>query len=127
MALAEVLVVDDDVDLADAVRDLLVMDGRFDVRIAHDGAEALGAIERKLPDIILLDMRMPGMNGWEFTRRYRERYDHLAPLIAFTAAESVELRAREVDAEGYVPKPFELRQLFKELERHVRDKGARAG
>ena len=119
MALAEVLVVDDDVDLAEAVRDLLVSDGRFDVRIAHDGAEALATIEGKLPDIILLDMRMPVMNGWEFTRIFSERYDHLAPLIAFTAAESVEQRAREVGAEGYVPKPFDLRQLFTELERHV--------
>ncbi len=114
-----VLVVDDDVDLTDAVRDLLIADGRYEVETANNGLDALACVERRLPDAILLDMRMPVMSGSEFARLFRERYAHRAPLIVFTAAESAEQRAREIGAEGCLAKPFDIEDLFRVLAEHT--------
>lgn len=116
-----ILIVDDDVDLTDAVGDLLAVGGRYEVQTAHDGLEAFACIERRVPDVILLDMRMPVMSGWEFARLFRERHDHEVPLIVFTAAESAEQRAREIGAEGCLAKPFDVDELFRVLAAHTSD------
>ncbi len=114
-----ILIVDDDVDLTDAVGDLLAIGGRYEVQTAHNGLEAFARIEQRLPDAILLDMRMPVMNGWEFARLFRDRYGHAVPLIVFTAAESAEQRAREIGAEGCLAKPFDVDELLRVLAAHT--------
>jgi urea transport system substrate-binding protein len=114
-----ILVVDDDPDLTDAVRDLLDTDGRYEVETANNGIEAFACVERRLPDAILLDMRMPVMSGWEFARLFRERYAHQTPIIVFTAAESAEQRALEIGAEGCLAKPFDIDDLFRILAEHT--------
>ena len=120
-----ILIVDDDLDLVDSVSDLLTMDGRYEAQTAHNGVEALACVERRLPDAILLDMRMPVMNGWDFAKIFRERYGQQAPLIVFTAAESAEQRAREIGAEGCLAKPFDIDDLFHVLAEHtLRETGA---
>jgi len=119
----KVLVVDDDEDLRDSIATLLRRQG-YDVEIARDGREALdlvavglpGAI---LPGAILLDMRMPVMNGWEFARIFRQRYDHLTPIIVLTAASDVRARAVEVGAEDWLGKPFELSELYQTVDRNI--------
>jgi len=106
-----ILVVDDDPDLREVVADFLRMK-RYDVMLAANGLEALEWIARRVPDLILLDMRMPVMNGWEFARSFRERYGGGCPIVVFTAAADTQARAKEVDAAAWVPKPFEVNQLY---------------
>ncbi len=79
---------------------------------ASDGERALEAIARHHPDLILLDMKMPVMDGWEFARRYRERYDHRAPIVVVTAATDAARRGADVEADDFLAKPFDLDDLI---------------
>jgi DNA-binding response OmpR family regulator len=114
----KVLVVDDDEDLRDSIATLLRRQG-YDVEVARDGREALDLVAVGLPGAILLDMRMPVMNGWEFARIFRQRYDHLTPIIVLTAASDVRARAVEVGAEDWLGKPFELSELYQTVDRNI--------
>jgi two-component system, chemotaxis family, chemotaxis protein CheY len=105
-----VLVVDDDAAIRDMVRDALELDG-YRVVTAPDGAAALAALERLEPGLVLLDMRMPVLDGWGFSRAYRERGGH-APLVVMTAAESAERWRAEIGADGCLAKPFDLDALY---------------
>lgn len=114
----KVLVIDDDEDLRDAIGDLLRIRG-YDVEFAQDGREALDRLTAGLPAVILLDMRMPGMNGWEFARIFRQRHNHHAPLIVLTAAADAQERAAEIGAEDWLGKPFESSELFAVVARQI--------
>ena len=114
-----ILAVDDDIDLLGMVQ-LLLEDAGYRVATAADGQEALEKVAAELPDLILLDMKMPGMNGWEFARVFRERYNHLTPIVVLTAAEDARKRAAEVGADGYLGKPFDIDDLVRIVERHVK-------
>ena len=111
MTARKVLVVDDDDDVRESVADLLRVRGH-QVTLARDGQEALERIASELPEVILLDMRMPIMNGWEFARRFHEQHDHLARIVVLTAATDAQERAEEIGAEGWLGKPFESRELY---------------
>src|SRR5215211_6844380 len=113
-----VLVVDDEMDIRTVV-EMTLTDAGYEVTTAEDGAEALRSVDQRLPAVILLDMRMPVMDGWEFARRFRERYNHHAPIIVMTAAENAQARAAEVGAEDYIGKPFDLRGLVRVVGRHA--------
>jgi CheY-like chemotaxis protein len=65
--------------------------------------------------VILLDMKMPGMDGWDFARRYRERYNRDAPIIVITAAPDAGQRGLDVDTENVVAKPFDLSVLVERV------------
>ena len=106
-AMTRVLVVDDEVDIRQVLVYVLLDEG-YQVDEAPNGEAALELIERQHPDIIILDMKMPGMDGWEFARLYRERYGNRAPIIVLTAAHDAARRGTDISAEGYVPKPFDL-------------------
>lgn len=110
----KVLVVDDDRSLR-TILALHLTDEGYRVLAAEDGGRALELVAREHPQAILLDMRMPGMDGWEFSRRYRERYDHEAPLIAFSAATDVAVYARQIGAEFFLGKPFDVDRLLEVL------------
>lgn len=75
-----------------------------------------GAFTEEEPQLILLDMRMPVMDGWTFARVLRERYGRRIPVVVVTAAEDSELRAAEVGADSHLGKPFELDQLYDVVE-----------
>lgn len=112
-----VLVVDDDDDLREVVVDALE---RQDLRVveAADGHEALDYVEAHgLPDLILLDMNMPGMTGWQFAGELRARGLSHAPIIVITAAHDAERSAQEIGAAGFLGKPFDLRSLRSTVER----------
>src|SRR5207249_4980422 len=79
-----VLVVDDDAAIAAIVAGVLEDEG-YAVVLARNGAEALDRIAAQPPRLILLDMRMPGMSGWEFVAAYRARADAQAPIVVMTA------------------------------------------
>jgi CheY-like chemotaxis protein len=113
-----VLVVDDDEDLRTMVAFVLETEG-YAVRTAADGIEGLEQLEAGLPDEILLDMRMPRMDGWEFAKRVRARYGRDVPVVVMTAAEHAEKRATEVDADDFVAKPFDIDSLLRVVGRHV--------
>jgi CheY-like chemotaxis protein len=114
----DVLVVDDDEDMIE-VMELLLHDAGYTTRTAQNGQQALEAVEKGMPALIVLDMLMPVMNGWQFAREFRARYGPAVPIVVATAAEHVQHRANEIDAAGVLPKPFEVSDLLRLVARHV--------
>jgi CheY-like chemotaxis protein len=113
-----VLVVDDDDDIRAVVSDVLADEG-FDVLQAQHGLFALDIVRRRPVSAILLDMRMPQMDGWEFARTYRALpalpAPH-APIVVMTAAADAAARTQEIGADAYVGKPFQLEHLLAAVE-----------
>jgi CheY-like chemotaxis protein len=110
-----VLVVDDDTSILDTVSAILSGEG-YDVVSVTSGQEALEAVARKQPAVILLDMRMPVMDGWAVARALHAQGINV-PIVVMTAAESAKRWADEVGAEGYLAKPFGLDELLATVER----------
>lgn len=110
-----VLVVDDDPNITEAVRDGLEFEG-YRVTTARNGAEALREVRDDPPTLILLDMRMPVMSGWEFAAQYRV-IDPRAPVVVMTAAANARAWADEIKADAVLPKPFTLDDLMRAVTR----------
>ena len=108
---ARVLVVEDDDGIRDLV-DLVLTSAGYEVLTASDGAAALQVVGTVHPDLVLLDMRMPVMDGWEFARRYRAGPAPHAPIVVVTAARDAAQRAAEINANGYLGKPFDMAELL---------------
>ncbi|HXR11608.1 MAG TPA: response regulator [Gaiellaceae bacterium] len=109
-----VLLVDDDAKVRELVRVNLEFEG-YSVREAGGADEGLVAIEQAKPDLVLLDVMMPHVDGWEMLRRIQERFGAGAiPVVMFSG--KVDERAQEEattrGAQGFVGKPFDLRQLI---------------
>jgi CheY-like chemotaxis protein len=119
---ARVLVVEDDPDLAALEAEVLKLRGH-EVDVASNGREALDAVERARPDLILLDMKMPVMNGREFADEYRRREPCTAPIVVVTAADDAQRRAAEVGASGWIAKPFDPEALVDKVARLLTDSG----
>jgi two-component system, OmpR family, response regulator len=104
---AQLLVVDDDVANAAFIRDLAV-DWGYEAAVAHSAEEALAVAGRRSFDLVVTDLRMPGIDGFALIRQLRERQPALA-VIAITAFGSSEsgIRALEAGASAYVTKPFQ--------------------
>lgn len=115
---ARVLVVDDDRGIREFVSTVLADEG-YDVAEATDGQQALERCERVQPDVILLDMRMPVMDGREFARAYRQRPGPHAPIVIITAALDVAKDAKEIGANGFLGKPFQLDDLLRLVQQHA--------
>jgi two-component system response regulator MprA len=109
-----ILVVDDDSSIRQVIAYALGDEG-YQVDEASDGEAALASVGRQHPDLILLDMKMPGVDGWEFARLYRERYERVAPIIVLTAARDAAQRASDINAVSYIPKPFDLDALLERI------------
>ena len=107
----QVLVVEDDKGIRDLVAMALDVVG-YEVVSAEDGAAALDRLDALRPVLILLDMRMPVMDGWEFARAYAHRPGPHAPVIIMSAARDAASHAAEVKADGYLAKPFDLEELY---------------
>jgi two-component system chemotaxis response regulator CheY len=113
-----ILVVDDDEMIRDLVADALSDEG-YAVVTAQDGAEALGRIEEQMPALVLLDMRMPVLDGWGFARLARERGLRLR-IVVMTAAENADRWCQEIGGDGCLPKPFDLDVLFETVSKLTR-------
>ena len=113
-----VLVVDDDDGIRDSI-DMTLSDEGYQVLTATHGADALTLVDQHLPSLILLDMRMPVMDGWQFARAYRQRPGPHAPIVVVTAAVEAAGRAAEIHADGVLPKPFRLAELIEVVGRYV--------
>lgn len=107
-----ILAVDDDRAIRDFVQMALEEEG-YGVLLAGDGAEALELLEGTRPDLILLDMRMPRVNGYQFAEAYREMPGPHAPIVVLTAANDAAGAASEIGANGYLAKPFDLEDLLR--------------
>jgi DNA-binding NtrC family response regulator len=105
-----VLIVDDEPLIVEVLNEHFKKD--FEVETALNGADALGAILRKRPDVVLLDINMPRMNGVEVLKDIKQIDESIA-VIMVTANEQVSLAAEALKsgAFGYVPKPFDFRYL----------------
>ncbi len=106
-----VLVVDDDPTVSDVVRRYLER-ADFDVTLAADGPGALAAVDTRRPDLVVLDLMLPGMDGLEVCRRLREQDPNL-PVVMLTALgeESDRVVGLSLGADDYVTKPFSPREL----------------
>jgi DNA-binding response OmpR family regulator len=113
-----VLIVEDDLDLAEVVQRILEQRG-YETTIVGNGIEALEAVALRMPALIILDMMMPLMDGWEFAAEFHNRHGHAAPIIVVTAAESARARAAEIGADAVVTKPFDGKQLVTLVERLI--------
>jgi DNA-binding response OmpR family regulator len=109
-----VLVVEDDQEIAQVLQRSLRMEG-YDVRLTDDGAKALDETQAFLPDLIVLDLGLPGMDGIEVTRRLRKDGD--VPILILTARDGVDARVEGLDsgADDYLVKPFERQEFLARL------------
>jgi CheY-like chemotaxis protein len=109
-----VLVVDDEPDIRATVSAMLEIEG-YAVTEAANGADALHRVEERPPDVILLDMRMPVLDGWGFAAELRRR-GHRTPIVVMTAARDAAHWAGEIAASAFVAKPFGFDDLITAVE-----------
>ncbi len=117
-----ILVVDDDPDILEALSEILEAEG-FEIRRARNGKEALERLEPDSPQLILLDLMMPVMDGWEFAQRMRQKPAAISsiPLIVLSADRNVGNKATDIGAVGYLAKPFELNDLLEMVRRALKE------
>ena len=117
-----ILVVDDNASVRALLRDYLTEQG-FRIRTAGDGQEALFEAREMKPDLILLDIMMPEMDGYEFIRAYRKERE--TPIILLTARldETDKVVGLELGADDYVTKPFNMRELVARIRAVLRRGG----
>ena len=105
----KILVADDDLNICELLRLYLEKEG-FEVVMAHDGEEAVAKFESEKPSLILLDIMMPKLDGWQVCRQIRQKSD--CPIIMLTAKGEVNDRIHglEMGADDYLVKPFEMKE-----------------
>ena len=106
-----ILVVEDDHNISDLIRMYLEKEG-FEVRIAYDGGKAVEEFDERIPDMVLLDIMLPVMDGWAVCAHIREK--GATPIIMLTAKSDVDDRITglEMGADDYLVKPFEMKELM---------------
>lgn len=119
---SHILIVDDDPSIRATLAEVLTDEG-YHVQTATNGAEGLSAIAESPPDVVLLDMRMPVLDGWGFARALGERGVSVS-IVVMTAAQEATLWAREIGAGSVLPKPFDLEVLLQVVERALRSAAA---
>jgi DNA-binding response OmpR family regulator len=119
-----ILVVDDDADIRALVRELLERRG-FAVTEAKDGREALQEFYSGRPDLVILDVGMPGMDGWATLERIRELSDVPVVMLTARSAELEKTRGLRAGADDYVTKPFGRQELLARIEALLRRAGRR--
>jgi two-component system response regulator VicR len=117
-----ILVVDDNLDNTEIIRHFLEARG-YPITVAHDGDEALALFERVRPSLVLLDVMMPGRDGWEVCRIMKQHaaLGRHVRIIMVTALDEWDdkRQALETGADDYVEKPFDLSTLALTVERNV--------
>jgi two-component system, cell cycle response regulator DivK len=121
MSSKRILVVEDQEDNRTILRDLLGMAG-YELIEAADGAEGVKLAQQEKPDLILMDIQLPVIDGYEATRRIKGDADLKAtPIIAVTsyALSGDEAKARAAGCDGYVTKPFSPRELLAKVSEYL--------
>ena len=118
----KILVVDDETDLVETVRFSLEMEG-YDVLVSYNGENALNQARTENPDLILLDLMLPKLDGYKVCRllKFDERYKHI-PILMLTAKtqEKDKIIGKETGADEYITKPFEMDELMKKVKSYLR-------
>jgi CheY-like chemotaxis protein len=110
-----ILVTDDDPTHLDLIRQILAPLG-FDLAFASDGAAAVAAAARRAPDLVIMDISMPGMNGWEAARRLRADREDLAILMVSANSHDFSRTRRDDDPhDDFLIKPYEVDDLLERL------------
>lgn len=125
MANGKILVADDDKNICELLRLYLAKEG-YTVQLAYDGTAALAEFERSKPDMVLLDVMMPGMDGWEVCRKIRAAGQ--TPIIMLTAKGETydKVLGLELGADDYIVKPFEPKEVVARIKAVLRRCAARA-
>jgi two-component system alkaline phosphatase synthesis response regulator PhoP len=120
-----ILIVDDEPQIVRGLEDNLRFEG-YQTSTAADGHQALAVAAREAPDLILLDIMMPGMSGWDVCRELRGKGIDV-PIIMLTARgeETDRIRGLELGADDYITKPFSLRELLARVRAVLRRPGPR--
>jgi DNA-binding response OmpR family regulator len=114
-----ILVVDDEPDIVALIRLKLMREG-FEVVEAHNGEAAIKMVTRSRPDLIILDIMMPGMNGWEVNERLKANPEYRdIPVIMLTALDELDEQFKSLQAgvRDYVTKPFNFDELVSSVRR----------
>jgi CheY-like chemotaxis protein len=119
----QILLVDDDRAFLETMREALEFEGH-EVSTATDGVQALALVQAQPPDLILLDLFMPKMDGVAFTRAYQELPGAHAPIVVLTAASPREIPQDGLGAETLIHKPFDLDALLLVLQQYATSKRA---
>jgi CheY-like chemotaxis protein len=114
---APVLVVDDEPAIRSVIAMILHAEG-YDVAVAATGPEALACIAQQQPAMILLDLQMPGMSGWQLYDRLRQ-LDPAPPVVFMTAARRAQQEAVAHQAAGYLAKPFDVDAVVEAVARFI--------
>ncbi|MCS7014536.1 MAG: response regulator [Gemmatales bacterium] len=118
----KILIVDDDPDLVDLITRVLEKDGRFEIRIARNGFDAGMMVKEYQPDLIVLDVMLPDINGREVCRRIRAD-SNLAEVKIICISGMVEQEKvqelKKAGANDFLHKPFEIEQLIERICRHL--------
>lgn len=124
MANEKILVVDDDKNICELLRLYLVKEG-YSVTMAHDGQEALTAFDKLHPDLVLLDVMMPVMDGWEACRKIRAKDN--TPIIMLTAKGETydKVLGLELGADDYIVKPFDAKEVTARIKAVLRRTAAK--
>jgi DNA-binding response OmpR family regulator len=124
MSERRILVVDDDADIRGLVRELLERRG-FEVAEAADGKQALQEMYAARPDLVVLDVSMPGLDGWTTLERIRELSDVPVVMLTARSEELEKTRGLRAGADDYVTKPFGRQELLARIEGLLRRAGGR--
>ena len=124
MANAKILIIDDDVNICELLRLYLEKDG-FDVEVCTDGLKAIDSYETTCPNLILLDIMLPGMDGWQICREIRKI--SRIPIIMLTAKGETfdKVLGLELGADDYITKPFETKEVMARIKAVLRRSGAK--
>ena len=121
MGQKRILVVDDEVDLVETIRFPLEMEG-FNVLVSYNGEDALNQARKENPDLILLDLMLPKLDGYKVCRllKFDERYKHI-PILMLTAKtqEKDKILGKETGADEYITKPFDIDELMKKVKAYL--------
>jgi DNA-binding response OmpR family regulator len=119
----KILVVDDEPDILSGIRDRLSFEG-YDVITASDGQEALKTAREKDPDLIILDIMLPKIDGYKVCRllKFDKKKKHI-PIIMLTAKtqESDKKTGKDMKADDYICKPFNPDELIKSIKKHLKE------
>ncbi len=123
MATLKIMVVDDDSNICELLRLYLEKEG-YEPLIAENGEKALALFDREQPDLILLDVMMPQLDGWQVCRELRKKSE--VPVIMLTAKGEVvdKVLGLELGADDYVVKPFETKEVMARIKAVLRRSGA---
>lgn len=117
----KILIIDDELDLIETIRFPLELEG-YQVLVAHNGEDGLNLARKENPDLILLDLMLPKLDGYKVCRflKFDERYKHI-PILMLTARsqEKDRLLGKETGADEYITKPFDLEDLIHKVQKYI--------